>query len=58
MPKPPSPLTNASCPRFRGLLTGPRALGMVLGLLSTLTLVGLLAWRLTPLLMHWLLPSP
>jgi multidrug efflux pump subunit AcrB len=58
MPKPARPLTNAICPRFRGHLTGPLVVQLVLAMLSLLALSGLGAWLLTPLLAHWLMTSP
>jgi hypothetical protein len=58
MPKPVSPLTNTICPRFRGMLTWPLVIQLVLAALSLLALVGLLAWLLTPLLVHWLSTHP
>lgn len=58
MPKPARPLTNAICPRFRGHLTGSLVVQLILAVLSLLALSGLLAWLLTPLLVHWLSTHP
>jgi hypothetical protein len=58
MPKPTFLLANATCHRFAGRLTWPLVLQLVLAALILLALAGMVAWGLTPLLIHWLRTYP